>query len=95
MNAVSDFQVARGTRAPGLLVAVNGGPPLVTNGGGFALVRRPARHFTVPGLRVVSGRGPCRAVGFRPAHRSYSAVSSLVSAGVCLSRMICSTSAGV
>ncbi|MDQ0104435.1 hypothetical protein J2T10_004110 [Paenarthrobacter nicotinovorans] len=49
------------------LAASNGGPPLVSDccGSPWAADRPTCGRF--PALLVMSGRGPCRAVGFRPA----------------------------
>ena len=73
-------------------VALIGGPPLVGGccGSPWAADRPPCGRF--PALPVVGGRGPCRAVGFRPARGSYAASSS---AGLPLSMIICSVSLAV
>jgi hypothetical protein len=51
-------ELRRGKQASGTAVALNGGPPLVTNGGCCPWCGGPPRHFQVPS--PVSGSGtPC------------------------------------
>ncbi len=95
MNAVSDIEVARGT--PG--AALVGGVERRAAAGDQQRLVRPgaAARPTFHGSRPAGGEWPGAVPGGGGSarHRSYSAVSPLVAAGVCLSRMICSTSAGV
>lgn len=93
MDAGADIHGPRGAWCESWLVALNGGPPLVSGycGSHFAADRPKFGRFLA--LLVVSGAGPRRAVGVPPGKGSYAAASS--SAGLALSMMICSTSLGV